>query len=690
MDGVRPGDRRTLGATWDGDGTSFAVFSSVAAAGGGVTLCLLDDSGAEQEVPMWAEQDVWSCWVPGVGPGRRYGYRVDGPYDPALGRRFDRGRLLVDPYARAMTAAPGGGPRDLVGLVTDPAYDWGDDRPPQVPWSETVLYEVHVKGLTARHPEVAPELRGTYAGLATEPVLDHLRDLGVTTLELLPVHQFVPEQFLLDRGLTNYWGYSTLGFFAPHGGFAASGTNGEQVQEFRDMVAAVHRAGLEVVLDVVFNHTCEGEPDQPALSLRGLGDDVYYRNHPADPARYVDTTGTGNTLDAGRPEVLRLILDSLRYWVQEMHVDGFRFDLAATLAREYGFVDRLAAFFALVYQDPVVGQVKLIAEPWDVNAPDSYQVGRFPAGWAEWNDRYRDTVRDFWRGATGPADLGYRLTGSSDLYGQDRRGPDASVNFVVAHDGKTLHDLVTYVDKYNQANGEDNRDGARDDRGANYGVEGPTDDPAINAVRARQQRNLLATLFVSQGVPMLCGGDELNRTQLGNNNAYCQDNEISWFDWELGPVDRELVAFVRRAAELQRRHPALRRRSFLTGSAAGDGPLPDVSWFDRTGDPMTPEKWHDPDGRVLAMLLAGDQVGLVDDTGVPARDDDVLVVLNAATEPARMVLPGRPGAVYSVQLDTTHPEGVGSTTGLRVGDLITVEPRALVVAAAPLAPGPRG
>jgi isoamylase len=681
---ARPGDPRRLGATWEGDDTSFAVFSSVGAHGGSVGLCLLDDDGGVvDELAMWPDVDIWTCRVDGVGPGQRYAFRVHGPFDPGRGLLFDPSALLCDPYARALTPAPGDDARRMHSLVVDPSFDWGEDRPPHRAWSDTVLYETHVKGLTARHPEVPPELRGTYAGLASPPVLQHLTDLGVTAVELLPVHQFVSESFLLSRGLTNYWGYSTLGFFAPHAGYSAAGTLGQQVTEFKSMVRALHVAGIEVVLDVVFNHTAEGAMREPALSFRGLADDVYYRNDPGDPARYIDTTGTGNSVDAGRPEVLRLIMDSLRYWVQEMHVDGFRFDLAATLARQYGDVDTLSSFFALLYQDPVVGAVKLIAEPWDINAHDSYQVGRFPAEWAEWNDRYRDDVRDFWRGAAGPASLGYRLTGSSDLFGASRRGPDASINFVTAHDGKTLADLVSYAGKHNLANLEDNRDGAADDRGDNHGVEGPTDDPGIRAVRLRQQRNLLGTLLLSQGTPMFSGGDEIGRTQRGNNNAYCQDNEISWYDWDLDDDRRQLLAFTRRVVALQGEHDALRRRTYLTGRDAGL-PLPDVSWIDAQGQPMAGAQWQAPHNRFLGFLLAGDRIGVVDDTGVPRRDEDIMVLLNAGTEPVAPVLPGRSGAVYTVVLDTTSPDGDGDGVTVDAGQPLVVAPRALLVAASPL------
>ncbi len=686
MTDTRPGDPYRLGATWDGHGTNFAVYSSAGAYGGHVTLCLLDDDGRESRLAMSADCDVWHAYLPGVGPGQRYGFRATGPYEPRRGLLFSPDTLLLDPYAQIMRPL---GPRTAACLVADASFDWGTDRRPDTHWSRTVLYETHVKGISATHPGVPPALRGTYAGLAHPAVLGHLTGLGVTAVELLPVHQHLSEPSLLARGLTNYWGYSTIGFFAPHAAYSASGDRGGQITEFKRMVAALHSAGIEVILDVVYNHTAEGGPTDPALSFRGLGNEIYYRLDPADRSRYIDTTGTRNTLDAGRPEVLRLILDSLRHWVTEMHVDGFRFDLAATLARQYGYVDRLAAFFHLLHQDPVLNRTKLIAEPWDVGAPDSYQVGRFPAGWAEWNDRSRDTLRDFWRGRPAVGDLARRLTGSADLYAAERRGPDASVNFVTCHDGKTLTDLVTYERKYNEANGEDNRDGTNDDRAANYGVEGPTDDGAVTALRERQRRNLLVTLLLSQGVTMLCGGDEIGRTQHGNNNAYCQDNGISWYDWS--SARPELTAFVRRVVALQRDHPALRRRTFLTGTASGAGDAPgppDIAWFDHEGRLMTTGRWEDPSTRFLGFLLAGDRVDPVTPEGAPQRDDDVLVLLNAGDAPADFTVPGRPGAVYRVVVDTTAADGAPAAgAGLKAGDRCAVPPRTVLVATAPLPAG---
>ncbi|MFP5361234.1 MAG: glycogen debranching protein GlgX [Thermoleophilia bacterium] len=650
-----------LGAHADGAGTRFSVFSTADA----VELCLLDERDGEQRVAMSGEQDIWSVSVPDVGPGQRYAFRAHGPFEPSRGLRFDDRQLLADPYARAFEPV---GPRDVRSLVVDDAFDWGDDRPPDVPWPQTVLYETHVEGISKTHPDVAPELRGSYAGLASAPLVEHLTRLGVTAVELLPVHQFVTEQRLLDMGLRNYWGYMTLGFLAPHAGYRSqAAAPGAQVGEFKAMVKALHAAGIEVILDVVYNHTCEGGAGGPTIAYRGLANEVYYRLDPRDLSRYVDTTGTSNTLDVDRPEVLRLIMDSLRYWVTEMHVDGFRFDLAATLARDRGSFDRLASFFDLVYQDPVVREVKLIAEPWDIG---DYQVGRFPRGWAEWNDRYRDDVRDLWRRRGGVGAIGRRLTGSDDLYGADRRGPDASVNFVTAHDGKTLHDLVTYERKHNEANGEDNRDGTGDDRAENFGVEGETDNEQVVAARARQRRNFVATLLVSQGVPMLLGGDERARTQRGNNNAYCQANEISWYDWTPSAAADELTAFTANAIALQRDHATLRRRSFLRGGG-------DIAWFDASGGPMTAERWADPDNHFVAYLLAGDHADEPDDR-------DLLVVLNANLTEAAFAVPDAPRRRFELLLDTVLADGAPPAgSGFDAGATITVAPRSVLVAAAP-------
>ncbi len=660
-----------LGATWDGSDTRFAVFSSAAAYDGDVRLCLLDGRGGEQRVPMTVENDIWSVTVPGVVPSQRYGYRVRGPWAPHRGLFFDERRLLVDPYARALEPTA---PREAHSLVVAPGFDWGDDHPPDTPWAQTILYETHIKGISQRHPGVARDLRGTYLGLASPAILDHLVRLGISAVELLPVHQSLTEQRLLDLGLTNHWGYSTLGFFAPHAGYRAGTVPASQVIQFKQMVKALHRAGLEVILDVVYNHTAEGEAGEPSIAFRGLANEKYYRLDPDDPSRYTDSTGTGNTLNVDRREVLRLIMDSLRYWVTDMHVDGFRFDLATTLARDTGSFDRLSAFFDLIYQDPVINRVKLIAEPWDVGRPDSYQVGRFPRGWAEWNDRYRDDVRDFWRRRGGVAALGYRLTGSSDLYAADRRGPATSINYVTAHDGKTLRDLVTYERKHNEANGENNHDGTGDDRADNFGIEGPTDDEQVLAARARQQRNLLATLFVSQGVPMILGGDECCRTQMGNNNSYCQDNAISWYDWSAKNGQR-FTEFTRRLIGLNRARRSLRRPAFLTG--AGDPP--DIAWFDAAGRPMAEDTWNDPTNHFVAYLLRGRTAEL--------PDDDVLVVLNAGPAESGFVTPGRPGQEFTVLLDTGTAEGRPAPgPAITSGSTLFVPGRTVLVAAGPRPP----
>jgi len=596
---VWPGRPFPLGPLWDGQGTNFALFSENAER---VELCLFDADDRETRIDM-AEHTAfnWHCYIPGLGPGQRYGYRVYGAYDPAQGHRFNPSKLLIDPYAKAIEGAikwdranvlpyvPSSDPNadlepdhedDAAAIpkcvVIDPAFDWQDDRPPAHPWSETVIYEAHVKGLTKLHPAVRDDLRGTYAGLASEPALEYFQQLGVTAVEILPIHHIADESFLHERGLTNYWGYSSIGYLAPHALYAATGTHGEQVREFKGMVKALHAAGIEVILDVVYNHTAEGNHLGPLLSFKGVDNASYYRLMPDEPRFYMDFTGTGNSLNPVHPSVLRLIMDSLRYFVIDCHVDGFRFDLASALAREFFEVDRLSAFFDTIHQDPVLSQVKLIAEPWDVG-PGGYQVGNFPVLWAEWNGIYRDTIRDFWRGQANVADFASRFTGSSDLYQSDGRTPSASINFVTAHDGFTLRDLVSYNEKHNEANGEENKDGTDDNRSWNCGVEGPTDDPVVNALRARQQRNFLTTLLLSQGVPMILGGDELGRTQGGTNNAWCQDNEISWFDWESG--DHQLLAFTERLIRLRHLHPVFRRSAFLTGREVRDSGLPDVWWF---------------------------------------------------------------------------------------------------------------
>ncbi|WP_189710534.1 glycogen debranching protein GlgX [Streptomyces phaeofaciens] len=690
-----------LGADFDGQGTNFALFSEVAER---VELVLVDDDGTTSAVQL-TEVDgfVWHGYLPGVGPGQRYGYRVHGPWDPAAGHRCNPAKLLLDPYARAVDGQADNHPslferaedrpdpadsagHTLLGVVTDPAFDWGDDRPPRRSYADTVIYETHVRGLTRTHPGVPRALRGTYAGLAHPAVTGHLTSLGVTAVELMPVHQFVQDGVLKDRGLSNYWGYNTIGYFAPHHAYAAHGTRGGQVTEFKTMVKALHAAGLEVILDVVYNHTAEGNEKGPTLSFRGIDNSSYYRLVDGDWSHYYDTTGTGNSLLMRHPYVLQLIMDSLRYWVTEMHVDGFRFDLAATLARQFHEVDRLSAFFDLIQQDPVISRVKLIAEPWDVGE-GGYQVGNFPSLWSEWNGRYRDAVRDFWRAEPHSlAEFASRLTGSSDLYAHSRRRPRASVNFVTAHDGFTLRDLVSYNDKHNQANGEGNRDGESHNRSWNCGAEGDTDDPAILALRARQQRNLLATLLLSQGIPMIGHGDELGRTQRGNNNAYCQDNAVSWIDWRLTDGQRELTEFCRRLLALRAAHPVLRRRRFFRGETvthAGQ-PLPDLVWLLPDAREMRARDWHRADAHSVGVFLNGDAIAEPDPTGRPVVDDSFLLLFNSYWEPVVFRLPGAAyGERWTVCADTAEPEGGRDETEYKAGGEVTVEARSLIVLSRP-------
>jgi glycogen operon protein len=647
---VRPGSPTTLGAVWDGAGVNFALYSEAASA---VTLCLFDAAGEEIRLSVRHRTDfVWHVYVEGAGAGLRYGYRVDGPWDPERGLRFNANNLLLDPYAKALSGAEdwsrgvfsyelGHPDADLaraetdqrgapLGIVVDPSFDWGGDAPPSTPLRKTVLYEAHVKGLTMRHPEVPPEIRGKYPGVASEPIVRHLRELGVTAIELLPIHGFVDDQFLLERGLRNYWGYNSIAYFAPDVRYRAGDDPAAEISQFKQMVKALHAGGIEVILDVVYNHTAEGNHLGPTFSLRGIDNPTYYRLVPDDPRYYFDYTGTGNTLNVVHPQTLRLITDSLRYWVEEMHVDGFRFDLAATLARGLFDVDRLSSFFAAIHQDPVLNRVKLIAEPWDVGK-GGYQIGRFPVKWAEWNGKYRDTMRAFWRGEGGrAADVGYRLTGSSDLYQRGGRSPASSINFITAHDGFTLRDLVSYDDKHNEANGEKNLDGTDQNHAWNCGVEGDTDDPAVLSLRARQTRNILATLLLAEGTPMLCGGDEMGRTQRGNNNAYCQDNETSWLDWELDEPRRALLAFTRRLIALRRDHPALQRDAFYRGRAIRGASAPDRTWYRHDGKPMSDTDWANPGTSSLAMLTAGSRLEAVDETGAPLTDDDLLFMLNAS------------------------------------------------------------
>jgi isoamylase len=692
---VWPGAPQPLGARCrtgpDGvRGTNFALWAGGAEA---VDLCLFDDAGHEIRCPLTElTHEIWHGFLPGVGPGTRYGYRVHGRWDPWTGARWNPAKLLLDPYARAVdgdfTLPPevyghvrdwpqqdladtvrderDSAPHVPKGVVVDDLDTWDDDRRPKTPWPDSVLYELHVRGFTMRHPGVPAPLRGTYAGLAHPAALDHLTRLGVTAVELLPVHQFAHEDHLLRRGLRNYWGYNSVGYFAPHAGYSASGSRGQQVGEFKRMVHALHDAGIEVILDVVYNHTAEAGERGPTLSLRGIDNRAYYRLA-GDARRYADYTGCGNTLHVVRPQVLRLITDSLRYWVQEMGVDGFRFDLAAALARSMHDVDMLSPFLAVIAQDPVLRRVKLIAEPWDVG-DGGYQVGAFPPLWTEWNDRYRDTARDFWRGALPDVrDLGYRLSGSSDLYAWGGRRPYASVNFITAHDGFTLRDLVSYSDKRNEANGEDNRDGTHDNRSWNCGAEGESDDPEVTALRRRQLRNLLTTLLVSTGVPMLVAGDEMGRTQGGNNNAYCQDNTTSWIDWSLreDPGWRSLFDLTARLLRLRRAHPVLRRKAFFSGRPHGPEGLRDVTWFGGSGTEMTDADWFAP-GATLAMYLSGSEIPQRDARGEPVTDDSFLCVLHAGRTPAAFPLPGAPWAAAWELLVDTSLEDQSEDTGSRL------------------------
>ncbi|PWI41385.1 glycogen debranching protein GlgX [Streptomyces sp. ICBB 8177] len=708
---VWPGQTYPLGATYDGAGTNFAVFSEAAER---IELCLLHDDGSETSVEL-RETDAFvrHAYLPGVMPGQRYGFRVHGPYDPARGHRCNPAKLLLDPYAKAMSGAIDwdesvygyrfedpqarndldSAPHTMASVVVNPFFDWASDRPPRVDYHRTVLYEAHVKGLTMLHPGLPEEIRGTYAALAHPAVIEHLVELGVTALELMPVHQFVTDNRLVDAGLTNYWGYNTIGFFAPHNAYSSMGDRGQQVLEFKTAVRALHTAGIEVILDVVYNHTAEGNHLGPTLSFRGLDNASYYRLG-ADPRYYTDTTGTGNSLLMRSPHTLQLIMDSLRYWVTEMHVDGFRFDLASTLARQFHEVDRLSSFFDLVQQDPVVSQVKLIAEPWDVGE-GGYQVGNFPPLWTEWNGKYRDTVRDLWRGEPARlAEFGSRLTGSSDLYKDDGRRPLASINFVTCHDGFTLRDLVSYNDKHNEANGEGNRDGESFNRSWNCGAEGETDDPEVLALRGRQMRNFVATLMLSQGVPMLAHGDEFGRTQRGNNNTYCQDSELTWVPWPKpgdGGQDVEalrMLDFTRTMVWLRRDHPVFRRRRFFHGRPVEGthDELSDIAWFTPEGDEMTQRDWQAAHARALVVFLNGHAISEPGQRGEPITDDSFLLMFNAAPEELEFVVPVNHGKEWQVVVDTARPDGVPPGTGrkVRAGDRLTLTDRSVVVLQRPV------
>ena len=692
-----PGSPYPLGATYDGNGTNFGIFSEGAER---VELCLFGDRGKETRVELIdADAFVWHAYLPNVGPGQRYGYRVHGPWDPASGKRYNHKKLLLDPYAKAVEGQVAwnqsvygyefGDPdtrNDLdsaasmmKGVVVNPFFDWAGDRHPNTPYSETLIYEAHVKGLTMRHPGIPEEIRGTYSAIAHPVIIEHLKKLGVTAIELMPVHQFVNDATLMDQGLSNYWGYNTVAFFAPQNTYSATGSRGQQVQEFKGMVRALHAAGIEVILDVVYNHTAEGNHLGPTLSMRGIDNAAYYRLERKDKRYYTDYTGTGNSLNVGSPHALQLIMDSLRYWVLEMHVDGFRFDLAAALAREFYDVDRLAAFFELVQQDPVVSQVKLIAEPWDVG-PGGYQVGNFPPQWTEWNGKYRDTVRDFWRGETQAlGEFASRLTGSADLYEHSGRKPVASVNFVTAHDGFTLRDLVSYHHKHNDANGEGNRDGADDNRSMNFGVEGATDDTAVLTLRSRQQRNFIATLLLSQGIPMLLHGDELGRTQQGNNNGYAQDNELTWVDWEA--ADQPLIEFTAALSRIRREHPTFRRQRFFDGRpvvrAAGE-PVPDLAWGRPDGTQMRPEDWDSGFDRALIVFLNGDGIRERDRRGQPITDDHFVILFNAGDESIDYMIPDLEfSPSWDLIIDTAGRQAGGPP--IKPGSTVTVEATSLIL-----------
>ena len=696
---VWPGQPYPRGATFDGEGVNFALFSANATK---VELCIFDPSGRRelQRITLPERTDeIWHGYLPEARPGLLYGYRVHGPYDPARGHRFNPNKLLLEPYARHIEGTLrwsdahfgyriGHSKEDLsfdkrdnaAGMpkcrVVDPAFTWGDDRPPRIPWHDTVIYEVHVRGFTMRHPDVPPRLRGTYAGLATAPVIEHLQRLGVTAVELMPVHTFIDDRYLLDRGLRNYWGYNSIGFFAPDSRYSATG----RISEFKTMVKTLHSAGIEVILDVVYNHTAEGNHLGPTLCFRGVDNASYYRLSPEDPRYYMDFTGCGNTLNMQHPRVLQLLMDSLRYWVLEMHVDGFRFDLASALARELFEVDRLGSFFDTIGQDPVLSQVKLIAEPWDVGT-GGYQVGNFPPGWNEWNDKYRDSMRAYWKGDGGLiGEFARRFSGSADLYEASGRRPHASINFITAHDGFTLQDLVSYNEKHNEANGEDNRDGHNENRSWNCGVEGPTDDPAIRALRERQKRNLVATLLLSQGVPMLLAGDELSHTQHGNNNAYCQDNEISWLDWELTDEQHDFLEFVQRLVALRKHHPVFARRRFLQGRLVEAAGVREVVWLTPDGQEMTDREWDQEFARCLGVYLAGSGIQRVDRRGRPIRDDDFLLLFNAHHETVPFVLPQmHADSRWSRVLDTARADDPFEEEEFVTGSSYPLEGRSLAL-----------
>ncbi len=695
---IWPGKPYPLGATFDGRGTNFALYSSVAEH---VYLCLIGKDGTEERVELKeVDGGVWHCFLPGVRPGQRYGYRIDGPYEPAHGLRCDPSKLLLDPYAKAIDGqvtndqalfsysfdnpaehiALDSAKVAMTSIVINPYFDWGHDRPPKHDYNDTIIYEAHVRGMTMRHPDIPENIRGTYQAMAHHAVIDYLVDLGVTAIELMPCHQFVNDTSLQAKGLSNYWGYNTIGFFAPHGAYAASGSTGGQVDEFKSMVKAYHEAGLEVIMDVVYNHTAEGNHMGPTLSFRGIDNPSYYRLVEDSPEHYFDTTGTGNSLNMRSPHTLQLIMDSLRYWITDMHVDGFRFDLASTLARELHDVDKLSSFFDIIQQDPIISQVKLIAEPWDVG-PGGYNVGGFPPLWSEWNGKYRDAVRDFWRGNPAAlSEFASRITGSSDLYEATGRRPMASINFVTAHDGFTLHDLVSYNHKHNAANGEGGADGDSHNRSWNCGAEGPTDDEAINTLRDKQERNFLTTLLLSQGVPMICHGDEVRRTQGGNNNGYCQDNETTWIDWNLDDHATALHDFTRSLISFRKEHPVFRRRRFLTGNTwrGGDTEIGEVEWMRPDASLMADADWQTGFAQCLMMYINGSTIEETDERGVPIVDDDILLAFNASSDPVDFTIPDeRYADAWTDVLSTGVPLATAST--YKPGAPFTLEPHSIHV-----------
>ena len=701
LNSVWPGKSSPLGATWDGEGTNFALYCEN---GTGVDLCLFDDDGNETTLALTQVTNfVWHGYLPGIGPGTRYGFRVHGPYEPSNGHRFNRSKLLLDPYAKAIEGRVNWGP-DTFGyewgeedadltynevddahsipkcIVVDTTFDWGNDHPPRTNWHDTVIYETHARGFTKTHPGIPEEIQGSYMGLAHPAAIEHLQLMGVTAVELLPVHHFLTQKFLLDKGLVNYWGYDSIGYFAPESTYSSSGERGEQVTEFKEMVKALHAAGIEVILDVVYNHTGEGNEMGPTLSFRGIDNSSYYRLVPDDLRFYFDVTGTGNSLNVGNPQVMKLIMDSLRYWVTEMHVDGFRFDLASALARQLFEVDKLSTFFQIIHQDPVLEHVKLIAEPWDVGE-GGYQVGNFPPGWSEWNGKYRDTVRDYWRGESATlAEFAFRLTGSSDLYEDDGRSPFASINFVTAHDGFTLNDLVSYNEKHNEENGEDGMDGESHNRSWNCGEEGPTDDPEISRLRERQKRNFITTLALSQGVPMILGGDEMGRTQFGNNNGYCQDNDISWYDWSQADENLLLLGFTRRVMQFRRRHRVFRRHHFFHGRELHGSGVSDIGWFDLSGEEMTDEQWSEGYAKSIGVFLNGDELPDPGPHGEQLTDASFLMLFNGAESSMPFVLPAdRWGERWATVIDTNDPLLDELDVEYKAGDEISVEARSIVV-----------